>query len=153
MRKLLFIIPLAVAVCQCRAAEPSASPMLQQAYDRLLSVSAFAFGDVQAYGDGICTTSPGEQSVRTLAESTNGLPLLRAALTNGTTAAKLYALCGIRHLAPEQFDFLAAPLTHTNSGVGVRVGSMVMALQTSNIVAQIKKGSYEDFLPSATSQQ
>jgi len=97
--------------------------------------------------------SPGEQSLRTLAESTNGLPLLRAALTNGTTAAKLYALCGIRHLAPEQFDSLAAPLTHTHSRVGVRVGSIEMVMQTSNIVAQIKKGSYEDFLPSAKSQR
>ena len=92
--------------------------------------------------------SPGEQSLRTLAESTNGLPLLRAVLTNGTPAAKLYALCGIRHLAPEQFDSLAAPLTRIDLTVGVTVGWIKMVMPASNIVAQIKRGSYDDFLPS-----
>src|SRR6476660_5770871 len=121
MRGLWFIIPLALVLSQCMAAGPGASPVLQQAYDRLLSVEAFAFGDVLEHGDVVCTTSRGEQCFRTLAESTNGLPLFRAALTNGNAAAKLYALCGIRHLAPEQFDSLAAPIVFINSRVGVTV--------------------------------
>ena len=147
MRKSSFIILLATAVYQCLAAEPGTSPMLQQAYDRLRSVNAFAFGDVQAYGNVVCTTSPGEQCFRTLAESTNGLPLFRSTLTNGTVAARLYALCGIRRLAPEQFDTLAEPITRTNSRVGVRVGSIGMVMMSSNIVAQIRRGAYDDFYP------
>ena len=50
-------------------------------------------------------------------------------------------------LAPKEFDSLATPLLHTNSTVGVRVGSIAMFMQTCNIVSQIKKGFYEDFLP------
>ena len=133
---------------QSPAAEPGTSPILQQSYARLVSVGFFAFGEVQIGWGGPYMISPGEKSLRTLTESTNGLPLLRAALTNGTTAAKLYALCGIRHLAPEEFDSLAAPLADAKSLLDVRAGSISMAMPASKIVAQIKSGSYEDFLPS-----
>jgi hypothetical protein len=152
MRTLSFITFLTLMVSQGPAAEHSASPILQQAYDRLLSVGYFGFGEIQRGWGGPYLISPGEQSLRTLAESTNGLPLLRATLTNGTTAAKLYALCGVQHLAPEQFDSLAAPLARTNSMVGVRVSWIGMVLPTSNMVAQIKSGSYEEFLPSKEHQ-
>jgi hypothetical protein len=140
-------------VCQSPAAEPSASPILQQSYNELLAVEFLAFGEAETRWGGPCMISPGERSLRTLVETTNGLPLLRAALTNGTTAAKLYALCGIRHLAPEQFDSLAAPLTRTNLAVGVRVGWIKMGMSTSNLVARIKSGAYEDFLPSVKHRQ
>jgi hypothetical protein len=132
---------------QGSAAEHSASPILQQAYDQLLTVQYFGFGDIQRGWGGPYLISPGEQSLRTLVESSDGWPLLRATLTNGTTAAKLYALCAVQHLAPEEFDSLAAPLARTNSMVLVRVSWIGMALQTSNIVAQIKSSSYEEFLP------
>jgi hypothetical protein len=97
-----------------------------------------------------CGSIPSAHSAdptRIQAENTNGLPLFKAALTNGTTAASLYALCGIRHLAPEEFGSLAAPFTRTNSLVGVTVGSIKMGLPTSNIVARIKDGWYEEFCP------
>ncbi len=147
------IIPLLIALSRGIAAEPSHSSVLQQANDRLLSAKVFAFGRVADYGQP-CTTSEGEQSFRTLAESTNGLPLFIAAMTNGTTAAKLYALCGIRHLAPEQFETLAAPFTRSlesftraNSQVVVAVGTIKMVLSTSTLIEQIKNGAYEDFCP------
>lgn len=143
MRRLSLIATLALAVCQSPAAESTASPILQQAYDQLLSVRHFAFGDV-GYAR---TTAPGESSFRTMAASTNGLPLFRAALTNGTTEARLYALCGIRHLAPEQFDALAAPITGANARVSLMVGCIQMQMQASNIVAQIKSGSYDYYSP------
>ena len=120
--KASFFIPLVMALCQGITAESSASPILQQAHERLLSVKIFASGDAADYGLP-CLTSEGERSFRALAESTNGLPLFKTALPNGTIAAIRDALCGIRHLAPEQFDSLAAPFTRTNSLVGVTVGS------------------------------
>jgi len=153
MRTLAIITFLTLLHCQSPAAEHSPSPLLQQSYDRLLSVGFFAFGEVQSGRGDPCMISPGESALRTLADSTNGLPLLRAALTNGTTAAKLYALCGIQHLAPEQFDSLAAPVVRSHSKVGVTVGWIQMVMPASNIVAQIKRGSYEEFLPSARSQR
>jgi hypothetical protein len=142
-----------MAVGRCLAAESSASPMLQQAYDQLLSVKAFALWEIGIAGamsqeeQCIRFTSQGEQCFRTLVVSTNGLPLFKAALTNGTTAARLYALCGIRLLAPDQFDSLAAPLTRTNSRVFVMVGSIGNSMGTSNIVAQIRRGSFDDLFP------
>lgn len=145
MRTSSFITFLGLMACQGPAAEHSASPRLQQAYDQLLTVQYFGFGEIQRGWGGPYLISPGEQSLRTLVENTNGLPLLRATLTNGTTAAKLYALCGVQRLAPEQFDSLAAPLARTNSMVVVRVSWIGMGLQTSNVVAQIKSGSHEEF--------
>ena len=145
MRQLSFIIPLALALGRCLAAEPGASPMLQPAYERLVSVQAFAVWDI-AFWNIECagTTSPGEQCFRTLAESTNGLPLFRAALTNGMAAARLYALCGIRRLAPEQFEALAAPVVRSNAFVVVRVGSIGMVMGSSNLVGQIRRGAFDD---------
>jgi hypothetical protein len=85
--------------------------------------------------------------LRTLAASTNGLPFFKAALTNGTAEARLYALVGIRHLAPEQFDALAAPLVASNPLVKLRVGDTTMIMSASNVVGQVKKGWYEEFCP------
>jgi len=149
MRKLIIIVVMVLAVCQCPAAESSASPILQQAYEQLISVRSFAFGDV-----GLArTTSQGESCFRTIAATTNGLPVFSAALTNGTAEARLYALCGIRHLAPEQFDALAAPITGANARVSLMVGCIQMQMRASNIVAQIKSGSYDDCFPPDTSRR
>jgi len=149
MRRLSLILSLALAVCQSPAAEAGASLFLQQAYERLLSVRVFAFGEV---GGGwtppqLWMTSEGEHCLRTLAASTDGLPLFKAALTNSTSEAKLYALVGIQHLAPEQFDALAAPVIAANPPVHLRIGDTGMGMNASNIVAQIKKGWYEEFCP------
>jgi hypothetical protein len=148
-RRLSLIILLALAVCESPAAESDASIFLQQAYDRLLSVKAFAFGEVGGAWTPPQTrlTSEGERCLRTPAASTNGLPLFKAALTNGTTEARLYALIGIRHLAPQQFDTLAAPTIAANPRVRLRIGDIGMVMSASNIVAQIKKGFYEEYCP------
>jgi hypothetical protein len=149
MRELLLIVSLTLAACQSIAADSSGSPILQQAYDQLLVVRFFAFGDV----DRPPATSTGERCFRSLAASTNGLPLFKAALTNGTTAARLYALCGVRHLAPEQFDALAAPVTTADARVSLMVGDMQMQMRASNLVAQIKRGWYDDCFPSETTNR
>ena len=145
---------LMLMVCPGRAAEAGAGipPLLEQSYNQLLSVRYFALGETEIRYGGPCMISPGEQSLRALAATTNGLPLLRSALTNGTTAAKLYALCGIRHLARDQFDALAAPILNTHSLVGVRAGWITMGMATSTVAAQIQDGFYEDFFPAKTSR-
>jgi hypothetical protein len=154
MKRFILIASLALAVCQSPAAEPGTSLFLQQAYEQLISVRFFAFGEVSDAWTlpRVCTTSPGERAFNTLVASTNGLPWFKAVLTNGTTAARLYALIGIRHLAPEQFDVFAAPILATNTPVGFRMGDIGMRMEASNIVAEIKKGSYEDFCPSKSSR-
>ena len=153
MKQFILIASLILAVCESPATEPNESPILQQAYEQLLSVNFFAFGDVgEAWTSPlVCATSKGERAFDTLIASTNGLPLFQSAVTNGTTAARLYALIGIRHWAPEQFDTFAQSMD-TNWGVVLKIGTLGMVVSTSNIVAQIKRGAFEDYCPPKSSR-
>jgi hypothetical protein len=154
IQRFILFASLTLTLCQSPAAEDSTSPILQQAYAQLLSVRVFAFGDVGRAWTPPCawTTSQGEHCFSTLAESTNGLPLFKAALTNGTTEARLYGLIGVRHFAPEQFDAFAAPIIASNPPVRFLIGDIGMLMSASNIVAQIKKDAYEDYCPPESSR-
>src|SRR5262249_42320651 len=124
------------------AGEPIAPKDPQQAYQQLLSIKSFAFGGVGYAG----TTSQGELCFRALASSTNALQMFRAALTKGTTAGQLYALCGLRRLAPKDFDTAASPIIAANKTVTEWQGCLVCGQQASNIVARIKSGSYDSYI-------
>src|SRR3974390_1543813 len=88
-----------------------------QAYQELLSVRQFAFGGVGFAG----VTSRGELAFYAIAARTNDLELFSSALKNGNPQAKIYALCGIRRVAPQAFP--AKAKAFRSSGVAVETAS------------------------------
>ena len=128
------------AFCQHGRAAQAPSP--EQAYQQLLSVGRFAFGGVGYAG----TTSEGEIAYRAIAASTNALQLFSAALTNGNPQAKLYALCGIRGIAPREFAEHARVVMDSTPQVQTMQGCIVDREATSNVVARIASGSYDLYI-------
>ena len=117
-----------------------------EAYQELLNVHSFNFG-----GGGLSgSTTTGEKNFKTILASTNGLQLFKSALTSGTTEAKMYALCGIHKLAPNEFNVAAAPMVSSKQSVNLIDGCLVSSENTSNVVQRIKQGSYDVFLISVT---
>jgi hypothetical protein len=138
------LIPLILSLlcqCHCFAADSTAPPQqaFRQVYEQFCSIKTFAFGGVGPLG----AMSDGERCFRTVAMSSNALQLFATALTNGTTEARLYALCGIRHLAPRTFDAHAAPVVAANKRAAIMVGCFLSRERTSNVVVRIKEGLYD----------
>jgi hypothetical protein len=129
---------LALAAESAAPAEPQTP---QQAYEQLLTVKSFAFGGVGFAG----ITSDGERAFHTIAAATNALELFRVALTNGTTEARLYALCGIRKLAPKRFEAHAKPLVAANPTASTMSGCIVTELPASKVVQNIAAGLYDRY--------
>ncbi len=129
------------AGAQSRGAARATPPLEQahQAYEKIIQVPYFAFGGVGIGG----VTSEGEKAFRTIAASTNALPLFRKALANGSDAAKLYALCGIRLLDKRSFDSAARALMASNPEVSTMTGCFVGREQAGAIVKRIAEGAYE----------
>ena len=119
-------------------------PTPEQAYWRLLTVEEFCFGGA---GFGAVTTE-GEIAYRSIAGSTNVLVLFSAALTNGTPEAKMYALCGIRQIAPSKFELHARPLWLSNPKVKVVFTCDFFEENATNVIAWIRSGRYERYLKS-----
>ena len=118
---------------------PSDGSIVQQAYQQLLSTKFFAFGGVGIAG----TASEGERAFHAIAASTNALELFTAVLAQGNTEAQLYALCGIRRLAPERFDVLAKAVVVANLKVSTMAGCIGSDDRASNVVTRIAGGSYD----------
>ena len=112
---------------------------LMEAYDQLLSAKVFAFGGVGFAG----VLSEGEKAFHIVAGSTNALDLFKAAVENGTPEARMYALCGIRKLAPDKVDAYAKPLQSANPTVVTMSGCLGSEEAASNVVTRIVAGSYD----------
>jgi hypothetical protein len=123
-----------------RLPDPPPSPSTpQQAYEQLLTVQNFTFGGSYASGYG----SQGERACVLIAESTNAIALFSATVTNGNAQAKMYALCGIRQVAPKMFDAYANPLRLANPVVDTTFGDQIRHTAATNIIDKISKGSYD----------
>lgn len=141
--RLLFFIALLISIAlPSFASEPASPEDVQQAYQRLIKVDCFAFGGV---GEG-AETSQGELSFRIVASSTNALPMFRAALTNGTPEAQVYALCGIWHFAPNEFNAALEPILCPNPKVEEMAGCFIRHEHLIDAVARIRKGNYDRYL-------
>ena len=141
------IIPLAalsaaVAVLAVGTPTSGVEQTPQQAYEQLLSVPCFAFGGVGYAG----TPSDGERAFHTILASPNAARLFRAALTNGTSEAQLYALCALRRLERETFDHHSARIMAANPSVRTMSGCMQTDERASNVVARIGSGQYDLWL-------
>jgi hypothetical protein len=107
--------------------------------EALLEISTFAFGDVGRANH----LSEGELKFREVLGSRNALGTFREILQRGTPAAKAYALCGIRTLAPDEFD--AAVKSAAGSGLTVRTmsGCIIRVKKFPTLVAQIRNGNFD----------
>jgi hypothetical protein len=145
MRLFLIISSLAGLLCQCRcfAADSTERPeSFQKVYEQFRSIKTFTFGGVGPLG----SMSDEEQCFRAIAVSSNALQLFTTTLTNGTTEARLYALCGIRMLVPQTFDSQAAPAVAANKRVTIMEGCFSSHERASNVVVRIKEGFYDRHL-------
>jgi hypothetical protein len=142
MRTFISIIAISFGICTCVALEPSNPAPFPTVTNELRAVTCFAFGGVGIAG----MTSQGELAFRAVLAGTNPLTYFRATLTNGTTAAKLYALCGIRVLAPPDFNRDALPLSASDAIAVTMSGCLVYREQAAAVVGRIKGGTYDKYL-------
>jgi hypothetical protein len=145
MRSFLIISSMAwlLSPCHCCAADSNQpAPPPRQVYEQFRSIKTFALGGVGPLG----AMSDEEQCFRTIAVSSNALQLFTMTLTHGTTEARLYALCGIRRLAPQTYDAHAAAVMAANQRATIMEGCFSSREQVSNVVVRIKEGFYDRHL-------
>jgi hypothetical protein len=116
---------------------PEYSPE-QIAYEELISTRCFSFGGA-GYG---VWGSTAELAFHSIMSTTNALETFSRVLTNGTPEAQLYALCGIRNLAPENFERSALSLLASNPKVDEAGGCFFWQEPASNVVQRIRGGAY-----------
>jgi hypothetical protein len=116
---------------------PDYSPE-QIAYEELISTRCFSFGGA-GYG---VWASIAEEAFHSIMSTTNALETFSRVLTNGTPEAQLYALCGIRKLAPENFEQSARSLLASNPNVDEMGGCFFWREAASNVIQRIRGGSY-----------
>jgi hypothetical protein len=138
MRSTLILSSLAWLLCQCHC---FAADSTEQVYEQFRSIKTFTFGGVGPLG----SMSDEEQCFRAIATSSNALQLFTTTLTNGTTEARLYALCGIRMLAPQTFDPQAASAVAENKRVTIMEGCLLSHEGAFNVVVRIKEGCYDRY--------
>lgn len=122
--------------------EHSGSRETGQACENLISIKLFALGGVGYAG----SISEGEKCFRLLTGATNGLAMFKMVLTNGTPEAQMYALAGIRLMAPKDFDDCAAPVIAANKNVNEMEACFASVETASNVVSKIRSGSYDIFM-------
>lgn len=108
----------------------------------LADISMFALGDVGRANH----PSEGELKFRVVLRTQNALPCFREILKHGTPAARAYALCGMRVLAPGEFDVAAQSAAGSDLAVRTMSGCIVRVKKFSSLVAEIRHGNYDAFL-------
>jgi len=110
-----------------------------KAYERLLAARVFAFGGVGFAG----TTTDGEKAFHVVLASTNRLELLKRVLKDGTREARMYALCGLRKTAPEEFQVEAERIGSEKETVKMMSGCLMFQEPVSSVVERIRSGAYD----------
>jgi hypothetical protein len=148
MTALKLNVALVVFLCAhlCSAADSAgpakARPSLEdadRAYEILLEVHIFVFGGVGFAG----SISEGEKAFRTVLASTKALSLFRKTVAKGSNEAKLYAICGIRHLDKRSFDGASKALVVANPEITTMAGCFVGHEKASTIVKRIADGFHD----------
>ena len=115
---------------------------LSPAAAKLADITIFAFGDIGRANH----PSEGELRFREVLWGENALPSFREILQRGTPAAKAYALCGIRLLAPGEFEAVAKSATKVDVAVRTVSGCIPRVKKFSALVAEIQNGNFDAFL-------
>ena len=111
-----------------------------KAYERLMKTDVFVFGGVGFAG----TTSEGEKGFHVVLASTNALEVLKKVLKNGTREAQMYALCGLRKLAPKDFQAEAERIGAEKVTVKLMTGCLMSEEPVSKVMERIRSGAYDD---------
>ncbi len=128
-------------------------PPVHLAIEHLHTVQLFAPGP---RGFGAAYPSSDLLAVLFLAMQTNAVELFSGLVTNGTSEAKLYALCGIRKVAPHQFDAFARAAAKSGAWpkpfspeetLYVRTGHGCVSGpdSPSRVIEEIKRGAYDRY--------
>jgi hypothetical protein len=110
-----------------------------KAYERLVKANVFAFGGVGFAG----TTSDGEKAFHVVLASTNGLEVLKKVLKDGTREAQMYALCGLRKLAPKDYQAEAERIGAEKATVKMMTGCLMFEEPVAKVVEGILSGAYD----------
>ena len=105
----------------------------------LAEVEEFAFGGIGVAG----TESQGERLFRGVMQEPDGVTTFKNILSNGTPAAKLYALCGIRLLSEKDLAAAAEPSLKSNEMVTTIGGCMISKQRVADIARRIIDGGYD----------
>jgi len=114
---------------------------IQSTIERLATVQHFAFGGVGFAG----TTSAGEKDFRVIRKDPWAIAHFARLYRDGNIQAKLYALAGMREIAPQRYQELAKPLRESKEKVSTMHGCIVADEAASVVVEQIAKGDYDSF--------
>jgi hypothetical protein len=104
----------------------------------LKNVPHFAVGGVGV----AARMSPGEEALRVLLKHKQGVPALRAVLKEGNIQGQLYALLGLKKLAPAEFAKAVVPYRASRTPVAVLSGCMMEEEPVSVIVKRIETNAY-----------
>jgi hypothetical protein len=132
---------------------PARRPTVEMAMSYLTSVDLFAPG-----GWGFCCARVSRPTVAVLfvAMQTNAVELFSNIVTNGHAEAKLYALCGIRKVAPDAFDAFARSAATSAGWTALSFIPEISAVQTasgcsrwpdspSRVIETIRRGEYDHY--------
>ena len=112
----------------------------------LAEVEEFAFGGIGVAG----TQSQGERLFRDLMGRDEAVISFKKILSNGTAAAKLYSLCGIRLLSEKDFATAAEPFLKSDEMVTTIGGCMISKQRVADVAQKISAGSYDASLKNPT---
>ncbi len=107
----------------------------------LQEASPFAFGGVGEAG----VTSDGEAALRAVLASTNAHRDINLVLLNGGTPGRLYALCAIHKLWPEEFGH-ALQMVDPNAKLWTMSGCILQEQSASEILRGISSGDYDAYI-------
>lgn len=118
------------------------SPNQRDTAKRLMTVSVFAFGDVGRGGN----ISAGEKDFRRILRDENAITEFHVILTRGTVPAKLYALAGIRALAPGEFDSAVSSVANQDQDVRTISGCIPRSRKFAEMVRDLRGGRFDWYL-------
>ena len=119
-----------------QAAEPGTGETVLQKTDM------FALGGIGVAG----TMSQGERALRELLRGSDALIRLDRLLSTASPAGQLYALLGLRLKDRAAYDRAVVKMRTTDAKVQTARGCMIDTEAFSDLVKEIERGQYDDFL-------
>jgi hypothetical protein len=107
----------------------------------LMEVTPFAMGPAGEAG----ITSEGELALRAAVASTNAYENVQRMLLTGGTTRKLYALCAIHKLWPQEFN-RAAQGVDPEAKVLFQAGCIIQEQTAKELLSSIAAGNYDSFI-------
>ena len=92
------------------------------------------------------TMSAGERALRQVLKEPNAVSQLERMLTSATPAGKLYALLGLRARDRVAYERALKTCRSTDAKVETARGCMLSQESFRDLVKEIERGSYDDFL-------